>query len=94
MILVAYNLNDITYPTGNTTSTTFPLFTQQMYSALTYKWANTIFAFIATIMIPIPFVGHSSPPYDAFSNANRLYNGRDCALAQAPIRLPRGRVAK
>ena len=41
---------------GNTTSTTFPLFTQQMYSALTYKWANTIFALIATLMIPIPFV--------------------------------------
>ena len=34
----------------------FPLFTQQMYNALTYKWANTVFALIATIMIPIPFV--------------------------------------
>ena len=34
----------------------FPLFTQQMYNALTYKWANTLFALIATLMIPIPFV--------------------------------------
>ncbi|TCD59920.1 hypothetical protein EIP91_011190 [Steccherinum ochraceum] len=42
--------------TGNITASTFPLFTQQMYAALTYKWANTIFAFIAAVMIPIPFV--------------------------------------
>ncbi|KAI0784520.1 major facilitator superfamily domain-containing protein [Abortiporus biennis] len=34
----------------------FPLFTQQMFAALTYKWANTLFALIATLMIPIPFV--------------------------------------
>ncbi|KAH8104030.1 MFS general substrate transporter [Cristinia sonorae] len=34
----------------------FPLFTQQMYDKLSYKWANTLFALIATIMIPIPFV--------------------------------------
>jgi len=34
----------------------FPLFTQQMFAALTYKWANTIFACIAILMIPIPFV--------------------------------------
>jgi hypothetical protein len=34
----------------------FPLFTDQMFAALTYKWANTLFALIAVIMIPIPFV--------------------------------------
>ncbi|KZP11098.1 MFS general substrate transporter [Athelia psychrophila] len=34
----------------------FPLFTQQMFAALTYKWANTLFALIAVLMIPIPFV--------------------------------------
>ncbi|KAH8100406.1 MFS general substrate transporter [Cristinia sonorae] len=34
----------------------FPLFTEQMFNKLTYKWANTLFALIATVMIPIPFV--------------------------------------
>ncbi|TFK23200.1 multidrug transporter [Coprinopsis marcescibilis] len=33
----------------------FPLFTVQMFDALGYSWANTIFAFIAVAMIPIPF---------------------------------------
>ena len=36
--------------------TAFPLFTHQMFDALGYKWANTIFGFIAVIMIPIPYV--------------------------------------
>ncbi|KAF8449345.1 major facilitator superfamily domain-containing protein [Boletus edulis BED1] len=34
----------------------FPLFTQQMYNNLTYKWANTLFALISVAMIPIPFI--------------------------------------
>ncbi|KZP26754.1 MFS general substrate transporter [Athelia psychrophila] len=34
----------------------FPLFTQQMFATLTYKWANTVFALIAVLMIPIPFI--------------------------------------
>lgn len=34
----------------------FPLFTQAMFRALTYKWANTLFACIAVLMIPIPYV--------------------------------------
>ncbi|KAL4252903.1 MFS transporter superfamily protein [Abortiporus biennis] len=41
----------------------FPLFTQQMYAALTYKWANTLFALIACLMIPIPFVLFFKGPY-------------------------------
>ena len=40
----------------NAMGTAFPLFTTQMYSALTYKWANTLFALVATLMIPIPYV--------------------------------------
>jgi len=40
----------------NLAGTVFPLFTRQMYAALTYKWANTMFAFIAVLMIPIPYV--------------------------------------
>ncbi|ESK83376.1 drug transporter [Moniliophthora roreri MCA 2997] len=35
---------------------TFPLFTNQMFKAMTYKWASTMFALIATVMIPIPFI--------------------------------------
>ncbi|TFK90830.1 MFS general substrate transporter [Polyporus arcularius HHB13444] len=33
----------------------FPLFSEQMFSKLTYHWGNTLFACIATLMIPIPF---------------------------------------
>jgi len=39
----------------NFMATVFPLFTNQMYRTLDYRWANTVFAFIAIIMIPIPF---------------------------------------
>ena len=39
----------------------FPLFTQQMFATLTYHWANTLFACLATLMIPIPFV-RAPPP--------------------------------
>lgn len=34
----------------------FPLFTEQMFAALTYKWANTLLALVAVVMIPIPYV--------------------------------------
>ncbi|KAG9309878.1 major facilitator superfamily domain-containing protein [Chiua virens] len=34
----------------------FPLFTQHMFDSLTYKWANTLFALISVVMIPIPFI--------------------------------------
>ncbi|KZS99663.1 MFS general substrate transporter [Laetiporus sulphureus 93-53] len=34
----------------------FPMFTTQMFARLTYHWANTLFALIAVVMIPIPFV--------------------------------------
>ncbi|KAF9461097.1 major facilitator superfamily domain-containing protein [Collybia nuda] len=34
----------------------FPLFTQAMFRTLTYKWGNTLFASIAVLMIPIPYV--------------------------------------
>ncbi|EKM52164.1 uncharacterized protein PHACADRAFT_151169 [Phanerochaete carnosa HHB-10118-sp] len=34
----------------------FPLFTTQMYAALTYHWANTIFGILALVMSPVPFL--------------------------------------
>lgn len=40
-------------------ATVFPLFTTQMYTNLTFKWANTLFGFLALAMIPIPFVSRS-----------------------------------
>ncbi|KAF9244116.1 MFS general substrate transporter [Melanogaster broomeanus] len=40
----------------NLLGTIFPLFTTQMYSKLTYKWANTLFALISVAMIPIPYI--------------------------------------
>ncbi|EGN95145.1 hypothetical protein SERLA73DRAFT_125470 [Serpula lacrymans var. lacrymans S7.3] len=40
----------------NVAATAFPLFTDQMFNRLTYKWANTLFAVIATVMIPIPYI--------------------------------------
>ncbi|EIW80709.1 MFS general substrate transporter [Coniophora puteana RWD-64-598 SS2] len=40
----------------NILSTTFPLFTKQMFANLTYRWANTMFGCIACLMVPIPFL--------------------------------------
>ncbi|TFK23218.1 drug transporter [Coprinopsis marcescibilis] len=34
----------------------FPLFSQQMYQTLTYRWANVLFGSLAVLMIPIPYV--------------------------------------
>ncbi|KAF7771726.1 hypothetical protein Agabi119p4_6037 [Agaricus bisporus var. burnettii] len=42
--------------TRNLLAAVFPLFTQQMYNKLSYKWANTLFGCIALLMVPIPFV--------------------------------------
>lgn len=48
-----------TFGVGNIMSTVLPLFTDQMFRTLGYKWANTLFGLIAVIMIPIPFVRRS-----------------------------------
>ncbi|KAJ7881180.1 MFS polyamine transporter [Mycena leptocephala] len=40
----------------NIMATIFPLFTKQMFATLGYNWANTMFALIAAVMVPIPFV--------------------------------------
>jgi MFS family permease len=40
----------------NIITTVFPLFTSQMNDLLTYKWSGTVFALIAAIMIPIPYI--------------------------------------
>ncbi|KAJ3922465.1 MFS polyamine transporter [Lentinula edodes] len=40
----------------NLAATVFPLFTQQMYAKLSYKWANTLFGCIACVLMPIPFI--------------------------------------
>jgi ABC-type protease/lipase transport system fused ATPase/permease subunit len=42
---------------GNILATIFPLFTTQMFDRMTYKWADTLVALIAVVMIPIPYVG-------------------------------------
>ncbi|KAJ3715091.1 major facilitator superfamily domain-containing protein [Lentinula raphanica] len=40
----------------NIAATAFPLFTQQMYAEMSYKWANTMFGCIACLLMPIPFI--------------------------------------
>jgi len=40
----------------NLAATAFPLFTEQMYAKLTFKWANTLFGCIACLLMPIPFI--------------------------------------
>ncbi|KXN87633.1 Polyamine transporter 4 [Leucoagaricus sp. SymC.cos] len=40
----------------NILGTVFPLFTQQMYRRLDYKWANTLFGCITILLMPIPFI--------------------------------------
>lgn len=51
---------------GNLAATAFPLFTQQMFAALTYKWGNTLFGVIAVLMIPIPFVSSPQPIHQSY----------------------------
>lgn len=41
---------------GNLMAMAFPLFTPQMFAEVTYKWGCTIFACIALLMVPIPYV--------------------------------------
>ncbi|KAF9554963.1 MFS general substrate transporter [Agrocybe pediades] len=41
----------------NVMSFIFPLFTEQMFHALGFRWANTVFAFAALAMAPVPLVG-------------------------------------
>ncbi|KIY71160.1 MFS general substrate transporter [Cylindrobasidium torrendii FP15055 ss-10] len=40
----------------NLAAMAFPLFTTPMFTKLGYQWAGTLFACIATLMIPIPYV--------------------------------------
>ncbi|KAG0703948.1 MFS general substrate transporter [Suillus ampliporus] len=40
----------------NLLATVFPLFTTRLFDLLTYKWSNTLFALIAAMMIPIPYI--------------------------------------
>ncbi|THU86241.1 MFS polyamine transporter [Dendrothele bispora CBS 962.96] len=40
----------------NLMATAFPLFTEQMFNKLSYKWANTMFGCISLLMIPIPLI--------------------------------------
>lgn len=45
-----------THILGNLMSTILPLFTDQMFRTLGYKWPNTLFGLVAFVMLPIPFV--------------------------------------
>lgn len=40
----------------NLLATVFPLFSEQMFTKMTYKWANTMFGCISCVMLPIPFI--------------------------------------
>ncbi|KAG2140822.1 MFS general substrate transporter [Suillus cothurnatus] len=40
----------------NMTALMFPLFTQQMFAGMTYKWGLTLWALLAMVMAPIPWV--------------------------------------
>ncbi|KAH7885759.1 MFS general substrate transporter [Phlebopus sp. FC_14] len=40
----------------NIAAVAFPLFTEQMFARLTYKWALTLFGFVALVMAPIPCI--------------------------------------
>lgn len=46
----------LTVLAGNLAAMAFPLFTTAMYKTLGYHWAGTLFACIASIMVPIPYV--------------------------------------
>lgn len=56
LTLRAYPYLGLCRSAGNSMALVFPLFTQQMFAALTYKWALTLFAILALVMAPTPFV--------------------------------------
>ena len=41
---------------GNLSASAFPLFSTQMFRALDYKWASTLFGGVAVLLVPVPFV--------------------------------------
>lgn len=54
----------------------FPLFASDMFTDLTYKWSNTLFAGIALVIVPIPFVSQpllAFPPPPTQSNSQVLF---------------------
>ena len=40
----------------NLMGTAFPLFTQQLYHKLNFRWGGTLIACVAAVLAPIPFV--------------------------------------
>ena len=40
----------------NTAGGGFPLFAQQMFQNEGYQWAGSILAFLAVLLVPIPFI--------------------------------------
>jgi hypothetical protein len=43
---------------GNVSGSIFPLFSQQMFAGMTYKWGLTLWASLSAVMGPIPWVGN------------------------------------
>jgi hypothetical protein len=44
----------------NLAGTIFPLFILDLYHALGYPWGNTVFALLAVVLAPVPFVSDLS----------------------------------
>ncbi|KAF7289098.1 Drug transporter [Mycena chlorophos] len=66
----------------NLMGTAFPLFTRQMFARLGYNWANTMFALIATVMVPIPFILYNfGPQIRARSHFSSVVMEREAAAA-------------
>jgi alcohol dehydrogenase class IV len=40
----------------NLAGTAFPLFVTQLFHALGYPWGNTLFALLAVVLAPVPYV--------------------------------------
>ncbi|KAJ6617044.1 major facilitator superfamily domain-containing protein [Mycena sp. CBHHK59/15] len=56
----------------NVTATVFPLFLDRMFRAWSYRWANTLFACVALLLVAIPYVlliyGPRHREHSGFSN--------------------------
>ena len=70
--------------------TIFPLFTTQLFDALGYPIGTTVFACVAVLMIPIPFVRRPRLPLRCTvsvtklrSAVGRFYYGKDRRSAHA-----------
>jgi hypothetical protein len=79
IVIMSYFLYQLPTKLGNLSATAFPLFINQMHHKLGFRIANIIFASIAALMMPIPFVRS----FRCFLSINFIYSRPGIVLLRA-----------